>query len=147
VPALARRAIDLYTRPGDLILDPACAGGTMLVEAIELGRRAIGIAPGRQGAAAARAVVATRSRGAPGQALVMYGDPLELGRGLLAELRGRVALVLTCGGGAIDAATDAILRASLPMLVPGGTLVVIGDGMVAREARLATVEQPLLHAA
>jgi SAM-dependent methyltransferase len=126
--ALARRAIDAYTRPGDLVLDPACGDGTTLVEAIELGRRAIGVAAAGQGAAAAQAVVATRSRGAPGQALVMLGDALELGRGLLAELTGQVALVLTSRAGDIGGPADAVLRASLRMLAPDGQLVVLGHG-------------------
>jgi hypothetical protein len=43
LPALARRAIDAYSDPGDLILDPMCGIGTMLVEAIHTGRRAVGV--------------------------------------------------------------------------------------------------------
>jgi hypothetical protein len=36
-------AIKSFTRPGDLVLDPFCGGGTTLVEALSLGRRAVGI--------------------------------------------------------------------------------------------------------
>jgi modification methylase len=43
LPALARRAIDTYSDPGDLVVDPMCGIGTTLVEASQLGRRAIGI--------------------------------------------------------------------------------------------------------
>lgn len=43
LPALARRAIESYSNPGDLILDPMCGIGTTLVEAIHTGRRAIGV--------------------------------------------------------------------------------------------------------
>jgi modification methylase len=43
LPALARRAIDAYSNPGDLVLDPMCGIGTTLVEAIHAGRRAVGV--------------------------------------------------------------------------------------------------------
>jgi hypothetical protein len=42
-PLLARAAINAFTCPGDLVLDPFMGGGTTLVEACALGRRAIGI--------------------------------------------------------------------------------------------------------
>ncbi len=41
-PALAREAIKAFTQPGDTVIDPFCGGGTSLVEAISLGRRAAG---------------------------------------------------------------------------------------------------------
>jgi modification methylase len=43
LPALARRAIETYSDPGELVLDPMCGIGTTLVEACLLGRRAIGV--------------------------------------------------------------------------------------------------------
>ncbi|MFZ3560831.1 TRM11 family SAM-dependent methyltransferase [Streptomyces sp. BH055] len=43
LPALARHAITTYTRPGDLVLDPMCGIGTTLVEAVHLGRHALGV--------------------------------------------------------------------------------------------------------
>jgi hypothetical protein len=42
-PRLARAAIEIFTEPGDVVLDPFCGGGTTLVEAISLGRSAIGV--------------------------------------------------------------------------------------------------------
>ncbi|MEA2875553.1 MAG: hypothetical protein QOF14_749 [Hyphomicrobiales bacterium] len=42
-PAFARAAIEAFTEPGDLVLDPHVGGGTSLVEAIAAGRHAIGI--------------------------------------------------------------------------------------------------------
>jgi DNA modification methylase len=43
LPALARRAVESYSDPGGLVLDPMCGIGTTLVEASSLGRRAFGI--------------------------------------------------------------------------------------------------------
>src|SRR4051794_39120016 len=42
VPALPRILIELLSEPGDLIMDPFVGSGTALVEALLLGRRAIG---------------------------------------------------------------------------------------------------------
>src|SRR5687768_17340558 len=42
-PAFARAAIQTFTEPGDVVLDPHVGGGTSLVEAIASGRHAIGI--------------------------------------------------------------------------------------------------------
>ena len=41
-PIFAREAIETFTEPGDFVLDPFCGGGTTLVEALSLGRRAAG---------------------------------------------------------------------------------------------------------
>jgi hypothetical protein len=41
-PRFARAAIELFTKPGDTILDPFMGGSTSLVEAIALGRNAVG---------------------------------------------------------------------------------------------------------
>jgi hypothetical protein len=43
LPAVAAHAIAHYTEPGDLVLDPMCGIGTTLVEALHLGRRAVGV--------------------------------------------------------------------------------------------------------
>jgi DNA methylase len=43
LPEIAAHAITHYTRPGDLVLDPMCGIGTTLMEAIHLGRRAVGV--------------------------------------------------------------------------------------------------------
>ncbi|WP_310725815.1 DNA methyltransferase [Streptomyces sp. N2A] len=42
-PGIAAHAIATYTKPGDLVLDPMCGIGTTLVEALRLGRNALGI--------------------------------------------------------------------------------------------------------
>lgn len=41
-PALVRAAINAFTEPGDLVLDPFVGGGTTLVEALASGRNALG---------------------------------------------------------------------------------------------------------
>lgn len=41
-PVFAASAIEAYSKPGDLVLDPFMGGGTTLIEAAQLGRRAIG---------------------------------------------------------------------------------------------------------
>jgi len=42
-PAFARAAIEAFTQPGDFVLDPFMGGGTSLVEAMALGRNAVGV--------------------------------------------------------------------------------------------------------
>jgi DNA methylase len=42
-PLTARRLIESFSQPGDIVLDPFCGSGTVLVEARLLGRRALGV--------------------------------------------------------------------------------------------------------
>jgi hypothetical protein len=42
-PAFAREAIKAFTKPGQSILDPFCGSGTVLVEAMRLRRKAVGL--------------------------------------------------------------------------------------------------------
>ena len=61
---LMRAIVGDYTAPGDLVLDPCAGGGTTLVAAVELGRRAIGCEPdaGRYEIAAKRLRAAREQR-------------------------------------------------------------------------------------
>lgn len=42
-PVFVRTAIETFTEPGDVCLDPHVGGGTTLVEALALGRKAVGV--------------------------------------------------------------------------------------------------------
>jgi SAM-dependent methyltransferase len=96
LPAIAAQAITDYTDPGDLVLDPMCGIGTTLLEAVHLGRDAVGVEyepPWAQ--LARRNLHHARSQGATGHGHVIQGDARQIGSLLDPELAGRVALVLT----------------------------------------------------
>jgi modification methylase len=79
LPALARQAIQSYSDPGDLVVDPMCGIGTTLVEAIHTGRRAAGIElEPRWARLAAANVQHGREQGATGSAHVIRGDARKL---------------------------------------------------------------------
>jgi modification methylase len=96
LPAIARQAISAYSQPGDLVLDPMCGIGTTLVEAIHLGRDAIGVELEPRWAQLAAANTAhARRHGAPGAATVVTGDARHLSDLVSPDLAGRVPLALT----------------------------------------------------
>ena len=96
LPELARTIIRAYSDPGELVLDPMCGIGTTLVEAIHLDRDAIGVElEPRWAALAAGNAGLAREQGAPAHALCLQGDARRLGRGLLDELAGEAALILS----------------------------------------------------
>ncbi len=96
LPELARTVVRAYSDPGELVLDPMCGIGTTLVEAIHLDRDAVGVElEPRWAALAAGNVTLAQEQGAPAHALCLRGDARRLGRGLLDELAGTVALILT----------------------------------------------------
>lgn len=95
-PALARAAIDAYTQPGDVVIDPMCGAGTTLVEAARAGRDSFGIEYEPQWAALAQANLALAHQdGASGEAIVTVGDCRDLRSLLPVGMAGQVALVLT----------------------------------------------------
>jgi modification methylase len=96
LPAIARHAIERYSHPGELVLDPMCGIGTTLVEAVHLGRHAVGVELEARWAELARANTAHAAvQGALGTATVVAGDARHLPTLLDPGLVGRVALVLT----------------------------------------------------
>jgi modification methylase len=85
LPALARNAIEAYSDPGDLVLDLMCGIATTLVEAIHLGRRALGVELEPRWARLARANIEhAHTEGASHPAHVIEGDARNLTR-LLTE--------------------------------------------------------------
>ena len=96
LPAIARAAISDYSQPGDYVCDPMCGIGTTLVEAVHLGRDAIGVEYEATWANLARANLAhARTQGATGEGEVVCGDARHLGAHLDPALKGLIALVLT----------------------------------------------------
>ena len=67
-------------RPGDLIVDPLCGDGTSLLEAIRLGRHALGVVGDNElaGATVLARIARARASGARGHAAALFGDPAEL---------------------------------------------------------------------
>ena len=96
LPAIAARAITTYSAPGDLVVDPMCGIGTTLVEAVHLGRDAIGVEYEQPWADLARGNLAhARSQGATGEGEVICGDGRHVAGLVDPAARGLVALVLT----------------------------------------------------
>ena len=96
LPELARTIIRCYSDPGQLVLDPMCGIGTTLVEAIHLNRDAIGVElEPRWAALATDNIQLAHGQRATGNAHALRGDGRQLGSGLLDELAGTVALIVS----------------------------------------------------
>lgn len=96
LPSIARYLIATYTHPGDLVLDPMAGIGTTPVEAVHLGRNAIGVEYEHRWAGLAEANLEhARNHGATGHAHIVRGDARRLPDLLPEQLRGAVALVVT----------------------------------------------------
>jgi SAM-dependent methyltransferase len=65
-PTIARGGVAAFSAPGELVVDPFCGSGTVLVEAVAAGRRAVGVDASPLGVAIARA--RTTLLGAEGRA-------------------------------------------------------------------------------
>jgi len=53
-PTIARGAVAAFSRPGEMVIDPFCGSGTVLVEAMAAGRAAVGVDASPLGTAIAR---------------------------------------------------------------------------------------------
>ena len=95
-PAIAAHAVGVYTKPGDLVIDPMCGIGTTLVEAIHADRMAIGVEYEKRWAdMAQRNIEFATDHGAPGYATAICGDARRIEHLLGSGVRGKAALVLT----------------------------------------------------
>ncbi|WP_082032329.1 TRM11 family SAM-dependent methyltransferase [Nocardia vulneris] len=96
LPAVAAHAITHYTCPGDLVLDPMCGTGTTLVEAVHLGRCALGVEYENRWATVARTNLdQARAAGITSDAAVYTGDARRLDAILPDHYRDTVDLVIT----------------------------------------------------
>ena len=107
LPELARRIVEEYSAPGDLVVDPMCGIGTTLVEGAALRRRCLGVELEERWATVAEAnldhVLGPDQRDL---AEVRVGDARLLAD-VLADVAGSVDLVATsppygCDAGTID---------------------------------------------
>lgn len=128
-PAVARLAIDHLTAPGDTVLDPDCGAGTVPVEALRIGRHAVGITDDQRWWSVARAnISASRRSGACADALLLDGS-LRRAAGQLAGMTGTVELLLTSlRPTPALASADALRRTlghCLPLMRPGAHAAVV----------------------
>lgn len=95
-PAVAAHAIATYTHPGELVLDPHCGTGTVLVEALRAGRHTLGLTAHQRWWKVARSnITATKTAGAWRDGSVLDARPKMLAGIRAAGLVGRVGLILT----------------------------------------------------
>lgn len=105
VPALARRIVEEYSSPGDLVVDPMCGIGTTIVEGASLARRCIGIDLEQRWIEIAHSNIAAAVTGSHHRfAEVRPGDASRLSESL-GSLSGSVDLIATSPPYACDVAT------------------------------------------
>lgn len=96
LPAIARHAIEAYTKPGDLVADPMCGIGTTLVEAMHLGRSAFGVEYEPRWAELANANIEKASaQGATGTSIAHCDDGRNVAALAGKQLHGQFQLVIT----------------------------------------------------
>ncbi|MGH3494364.1 MAG: TRM11 family SAM-dependent methyltransferase, partial [Sciscionella sp.] len=96
LPSIARHAIEAYTQPGEMVFDPMAGIGTSLVEAVHLGRDAIGTEYEPQWVHLTQANLRhAATQGASGTGAVWHADARHLPDELLDRYAGKVRLLLT----------------------------------------------------
>jgi hypothetical protein len=96
LPSIAARAIETYTRPGQVVLDPMCGIGTTIAEAARLGRTGLGVEyEHRWAVMALRNLELAAEQGAPGDGQIWRADSRNLPPDLADTFAGRVSFVLT----------------------------------------------------
>jgi modification methylase len=121
LPELARRAITTYTRPGELVVDPMCGIGTTLVEAVHLGRRALGVELEQRWAALATANLAhAHEQGAAVRAGVIEGNAAQLPR--LLAIKAQQLVTAEVGAGALPYGRVDLVLTSPPYACEVGEL-------------------------
>ena len=96
LPSIARHAIETYTEPGQIVLDPLCGIGTTVVEAAHLGRTGLGVEHDRRWATVAEQNLGfALQRGVPGKGGIWHTDPCALPPDFMDRYAGHVGLVLT----------------------------------------------------
>ena len=95
LPAIAQHAVERYTAPDNLVIDPMCGIGTTLMEAIHAGRDAIGVEYEQRWANLALANIDhAADQGAAGGATAICGDGRRIDELVSSDVHGRAALVL-----------------------------------------------------
>ncbi|MDX8030989.1 DNA methyltransferase [Lentzea sp. BCCO 10_0856] len=144
-PAVAAHAIALYTRPGDLVLDPDCGAGTALVEALRAGRHALGLTVRNRWWTLARAnVTAAKTAGAWRDGSVLDARPKVLATVRAAGLIGRVGLVLTTPRTA-DSASSPDRDPVEPALTDLATTLLYCEPLLRSGGHVAVIARPLRH--
>ncbi|GAB3901439.1 hypothetical protein GCM10029964_090250 [Kibdelosporangium lantanae] len=95
LPAVAAHAIEHYSEPGDLILDPMCGIGTTLVEAVHLGRPAVGVEYEPYWANVTKTNLDHAHHDTPTRGEVYLGDARQLTSLLPPTYLGQAALAIT----------------------------------------------------
>ena len=154
-PAVAAHAIAIYTRPGDLVLDPDCGAGTVLNEALRSARHTVGLTAHNGWWALARAnITAAKTVGSSHDGAVLNAPPNALTTARAAGLIGRVGLVLTALRTRPDrdrleaaiAQLAATFRHCEPLLGRGGHLVAVARPRRYPDGSLVDLPTPVIEA-
>lgn len=123
-PSIAAYAIAKYAPPAGLVLDPDCGCGTVLVEALQAGRDAVGATSSTRWWNVARANVSAAKRlGAPGHGMVV-----EVSAGMMDALTDSVDLIVAAvrtfaTEPGVTAHLEGLLRWCRPTLRPDAFVV------------------------